>query len=200
MQCDYQGTDKAFLERHIKLKHSTKEEFNCMQCDFQGTDKAFLEKHFKLKHSTNNAELTFKCYYCHELFCSKWDLMDHRKNAHTEIVAQCRSNIEGKCKFSSERCWWSHDKKENEPLVIKCYLCDKTFTTLVQLMEHKKMFHLDTVKPCTKFASKMCKFTKEACWYKHDDLENNDEVDRKIEETSSDFQKVSLNPKPPIKV
>ena len=60
-------------------------------------------------------EEVIKCKHCSEQFSAIWNLMSHRKQAHRNAVAFCKNKIEDKCKFTSETCWWSHEKKDFVP-------------------------------------------------------------------------------------
>ena len=56
-------------------------------------------------------EEVIKCKYCGDQFSAIWNLMSHRKQAHRNKVAFCKNKREDKCKFSSETCWWNHEKE-----------------------------------------------------------------------------------------
>ena len=43
----------------------------------------------------------------------KWNLMKHRKVNHIETIAHCKNKLEGNCPFSDQKCWWNHQKVEN---------------------------------------------------------------------------------------
>ena len=125
--------------------------------------------------------------------------MTHRRNVQLSVIAICKNNIEGKCRFSEQMCWWSHEQKVAHEGNNKWYICDKNFHSKPALMSHKKNNHSDTVKICSLFKENKCRFVKEACWFKRceedeDDEENvemdeNDEIKDK-ENTNSVFQKV----------
>ena len=83
------------------------EEYNCMDCPFQGTSSGELRNHINLKHVANvNKKMdgNIECRNCGERFNDKRNLMNHRKEKHSETVAVCRNNIENKCNFSAEMC------------------------------------------------------------------------------------------------
>ena len=48
-QCDYKGTHKGNLLRHIKSRHEGLK-FSCDQCDYNATQKGDLLRHKKSKH------------------------------------------------------------------------------------------------------------------------------------------------------
>ena len=96
------------LSKHIKRIHIP--QFNCDDCDFQGTSKGILTKHVNGKHRTrdNRMEGALGCNMCHEEFSDKWNLMNHKRDKH-EKAEVCRYYKENKCKFSTENCWFKHE-------------------------------------------------------------------------------------------
>ena len=87
-------------------------EFNCEECDFQGTQLMELNKHINLKHRFEaDFGNTIKCRSCGDEFSSKWNLMYHRKNKHSNSIAMCRNKLKDQCNFPDDVCWWSHEKK-----------------------------------------------------------------------------------------
>ena len=169
------------MENHKNSKHKSSE-IKCKYCGEQFSQMSELEDHFKRVHGLDN----MKCRNCKEEFEKKSDLMVHRKSKHNELVAQCRKNLIGKCYFTSSLCWWNHSKKDEQN--IECYYCDKDFESVSHLMIHRKKEHGRTVKPCSKFIQKECKFSSELCWYKHE---------AKIENSvETIFQEVQIKQKP----
>ena len=185
-------------------KREKESQFNCPDCFFQGTRQMELNKHINLKHkSAGRDDGTLNCRNCGESFSSKWNLMNHRKNKHAETVAYCRNNLEGKCTYADNMCWWSHDKKDIGS--NKCYFCSQTFESRMQLMNHRKKEHYQAVQHCNQFRQNNCRFKDTACWFKHEiETESNDDAnssDKDMNEEVSNlvFQKVSENLEPPIK-
>ena len=94
------------------------EEFNCIECDFQGTRKYELIKHISLKHSgKQEMNDSIKCRICGEQFNTKWNLMHHRKEKHMNAVAFCRNKSQGSCSFTDDMCWWSREKGNCERML-----------------------------------------------------------------------------------
>ena len=170
------------------IKSKTKEkEFNCQECYFQGTKQMELNKHINLKHNKGETEGTINCRNCGEGFSTKWNLMNHRKSKHLDTVAYCRNNIEGRCSYSDEMCWWNHGKRENEG--IKCYICSVIFKSKTHLMSHRKKEHNDTVKPCTQFRQNCCRFRSDACWFKHVENISENVIENEKEDKTKDSKK-----------
>ena len=48
-----------------------------------------------------------KCYTCKSEFKSKWELMNHRRDAHP-TNRKCRYFLKGECVFQDD-CWYSHE-------------------------------------------------------------------------------------------
>ena len=57
-----------------------------------------------------------------------------------------------------------HDTEE----VIKCKHCDEPFSAIWNLMNHRKLKHINTVRQCENYQSGKCHFTSEKCWWRHD--------------------------------
>ena len=177
------------------------QEFNCEECDYQGTRKMELKKHINLKHTMKDTymEGTLKCRNCGEQFSAKWNLMQHRKSMHLNSVAYCRNKIEGNCVFSDDICWWNHAKKVVEENV-KCYICNETFDCKAHMMNHRKKQHPSVVRVCNEYKKNNCRFVNESCWYTHESVNKNhehiNEADNSVNEPV--FRKASENLEPSI--
>jgi hypothetical protein len=56
----------------------------------------------------------YKCGLCGNIFKTKKEFMQHRKNQHISYVSECRENQNGCCRLSGQDCWFKHsDKKSN---------------------------------------------------------------------------------------
>jgi hypothetical protein len=56
----------------------------------------------------------YKCGLCGNIFKTKKEFMQHRKNQHISYVSECRENENGCCRLSGQDCWFKHsDKKSN---------------------------------------------------------------------------------------
>ena len=129
--------------KSVKVKDR---EFNCMECYFQGTGRAELNKHISLKHRKDEkCQGAIICRICGESFSAKWNLMNHRK--YLEMIAFCRNNIDGKCTYADNMCWWNHNEQQNES--IKCFISSDIFESSVQMMRHRKRNHVQIVKMCS---------------------------------------------------
>ena len=139
--CIFQCASQIQLKSHMNIKHS---EFNCDECDFQGTSMLQLNKHTNLKHAVKGQkqEEVIKCRNCDEQFSEKWNLMNHRKLNHIETIAFCKNKLEDNCPFSDQKCWWNHQKVENnKDDSIECYVCNEHFETKSSMMKHRKANH-----------------------------------------------------------
>ena len=186
---------------------SKEKEYNCNECDYQGTKDIELKKHINLKHrraTGNGMNGTIQCRNCGEQFTTKWNLMTHRKSEHLGTIAHCRNNLQGKCDYTDQMCWWNHAPEvPTSEANFKCYVCDNTFESKYDMMVHRKKEHGSIIKPCNLYQDNSCRFTNESCWFRHN-LENDDnniqeeDVDDEQMETDSVFQKVWENLKPPL--
>ena len=179
-------------------KSHNEKEYNCINCDFQGTSSLLLKKHIELKHSPGlPKDENIKCRICGENFKVKWKLMIHRKEKHITSVAGCRNNLIGRCIFTDSMCWWNHGAKHSSSDVIECFVCNVTFANKPDMMVHRKKTHSDIIKQCAKFDSNSCRFQESECWFKHDNVRE-EEVEETIDEHNLVFQKVSVNQEPPL--
>ena len=174
----------------IKMPENSvvEEEYNCSECPFQGTTKNELEKHIKIKHRIT-------CRICEESFKSKPEMMVHRKLSHPSLVATCKNYASNACPFSDLKCWWNHNSNQAYPQEIKCFACDEKFENKPSMMVHRKKKHPEIVRQCAQFEQMNCRFQSEFCWFKHEVTKQSEELN---DTQSSVFQKVLVNPKPPI--
>ena len=63
------------------------------------------------------------CHYCGNNFKTRNDLMMHNKRNHTEKVQLRRNNVEYKCDFGDNMCWFIHDNVQS---LYACSVCKKT--------------------------------------------------------------------------
>ena len=214
-ECDFQGTEKSQLEKHINWKHTLAK---CDVCEFKGGNRIILEKHKKLVHErkvldecktcgqldnkksqvkehNSNSQPTLKaiiCRICGEQFMEKRNFMLHRKAKHIESVAVCKNSVEGKCVFSSEICFWKHKPDNMNVNSIECFICTETFQSKDSMMKHRKIEHHHIVKLCYKQMNNECTFGDEKCWYKHNNkpIEINKYPEDEQAKTQSFFQEV----------
>ena len=188
--------------RGVKTSDCDKE-YNCSECDFQVTTEMQLKKHVNLKHTTRvHVNDQIECRICGEDFDAKWKFMNHRKAKHITSVAQCTTNIEGRCTFSAAMCWWKHEERKTNPEEnVDCFVCNETFKSKTELMIHRKKEHFNIVRQCLQFSENNCRYQEKSCWYKHGIEHRNNDISNqqnKEVESSSVFQKASMNKKPPI--
>ena len=74
-----------------------------------------------------------------------------------------------------EQCLWDHMDNEHdvqrqtEIHKIKCKNCEEKFENKSDLASHVKQNHEMSKKHCKYFAKGTCMFSKESCWYLHDE-------------------------------
>ena len=201
--CPFSAASVDVLNRHIESHRQSRKEYNCMGCDFQGSTDMQLKKHTNLKHTLKGIPTygTIKCRICSEEFSEKWNLMMHRKIVHPNTVAFCQKFEKGECTYTTESCWWHHEKREHND-GFNCFSCGKVFRTKSDMMVHRKREHTSLIKSCTEFLQGCCRFQETFCWFIHpNEIENN--KSSKNEEFNpthpSVFQKQKTNLKPPLK-
>ena len=75
LECDFQGTEKAQLEKHISWQHTIAK---CDLCEFKGGNKRILEEHKTLKHITNSQD----CNKCDTTYSCNTELQKHIEEKH----------------------------------------------------------------------------------------------------------------------
>ena len=82
--CSTEFSSNNEFRNHIKIKHIT--QFNCENCDFQGSSKIILTKHLNLKHRNKEDQEngTLICSNCKDQFSSLWNLNNHMRDTHTK--------------------------------------------------------------------------------------------------------------------
>ena len=201
VKCDFKTQTQKHLNEHIDEKHV---EFNCEECPFQATKQLELNKHINLKHRSKGQTMedVIVCKHCGEQFSEIWNLMNHRKQFHRSTVAFCKNKILDTCRFTSEKCWWNHERNDSSQNtnIVECFICNQTFKTKSAMMIHRKHNHANLVKTCDNFIKSKCTFKEEFCWFKHDnekmDIEDKDDEHEKGEEfnkNSSVFRNATPN-------
>ena len=127
----------------------------CNECNFETPSDSVLDWHLSKIHGWSTDQIT--------------EFLDN-----TEDPRNCR-----KCEYEAEdkydldaHTWTEHDDEEAEESIV-CTFCDKRFTSLEQLMKHKKKKHTDKVSSCWKFVDGNCSFGDEKCWFNHNSKSNN---------------------------
>ena len=206
VKCDFRTHTQTHLNEHIDEKHI---EFNCEECPFQATTQVELNKHINLKHRFKGQKLedVIKCKHCDEQFSAIWNLMYHRKQAHRNTVAFCKNKLADTCKFTSEKCWWNHERNNSVQniTIIECFICNQTFGTKSEMMVHRKKVHASLVKMCNNFLEDKCTFKEQFCWFKHDEekMDIEDKMEENVEEeeankSSQVFRNAKPNINPPL--
>ena len=120
-------------------------DFNCGVCVFQSPLEDPLWKHMDLEHDVRRQGSADSCEYCPKTFNNKSDIMMHIKTNHADNVKTCTYFQEGKCMFSDDLCWNSHDFNIDLNVAQRsqyiCKYCDKVFKTKDELMKHRKNKH-----------------------------------------------------------
>ena len=206
VKCNFKTHTQMHLNEHIEEKHI---EFNCEECPFQATAQVELNKHINLKHRSKGQKLedVIKCKHCDEQFSAIWNLMYHRKQAHRNTVAFCKNKLADICKFTSEKCWWNHERNNSVQniTIIECFICNQTFGTKSEMMVHRKKVHASLVKMCNNFLEDKCTFKEQFCWFKHDEekMDIEDKMEENVEEeeankSSQVFRNAKPNINPPL--
>ena len=131
------------------------------------------------KHEIITIDKVISCNICEEKFETIGKMMIHKKGQHTEKVSTCWKYADGKCELGDNLCWFVHSEASNESDFpgIQCNTCEKAFHSQDALMKHKKAEHVTTVKPCKNAFNNTCWYGDQKCWFRHDLLANNENIE-----------------------
>ena len=111
--CEQGFASKKDLMMHKKQQHiemvSTCWGFAAGSCEF-GSDKCWF------RHSMSNS-VDIKCKICDGRFETKPEYHKHKKEKHPGLVPRCNNDLNGKCKFGIEFCWFNHKETENNEVI-----------------------------------------------------------------------------------
>ena len=145
-------------------------EFACKVCIFEAVCVAELSWHLKTKHGIGDPdyEYNYACNICRRPFDIKSDLMYHVKKEHPRSMPFCKYFQKGECKFTDEKCWYTHEIEDIAIKQYKCGICGRVFDAKHNFMTHRKMDHMDKVQQCINHKNEKCRFDQN-CWYIHSD-------------------------------
>ena len=127
----------------------------CNECNFETPNDTVLDWHLSKIHGWSNDKIL--------------DFLD----TSTDPRNCKRCDYEAESKYDLDaHTWTEHEEDEDETIV--CNLCEKTFSTLGHLMQHKKTKHSDKVSSCWKYVAGKCSFGEEQCWFLHNSKKVND--------------------------
>ncbi len=177
IECDFCGeifTEKIVLQEHRSMQHTGEKTIECDLCDERFLSRKQLQLH-KAQHPVvirkcNYCKETYQtksdweaherththphqCVVCHKRFINSWDLQEHfATHPHCD---ECGKGFLQPRQLSAHQRMYGHTTRA-KPRVHqgKCEVCDKTFTELDLLIEHKtsKRFSCPVCSTC--FASK----------------------------------------------
>ena len=128
----------------------------CEECDFEGRNERELGWHIGRNHDlpldenaetmdiTNDSEGVRCCKECGFEANNMYNLNAHKRTAHSNSIIV--------------------DDRQNSR---QCNCCDKTFTSIRDLMIHKKKEHAEKVSHCWHFSAGTCPYRDEQCWFIH---------------------------------
>ena len=59
--------------------------------------------------SNQSSVENYRCTNCEDVFTSRSNMMNHRKNVHSNTIPKCRDYEKGNCTRSDQNCWYIHD-------------------------------------------------------------------------------------------
>ena len=196
----------------VSVSVQTERIFSCHKCDFQVDDVYEFDMHRWTEHedddeldtrihvdvekreaSHNWSETNmndFECNFCDKNFRTKRAVMEHKKNEHREKVANCWKFADGICQQSDAKCWFNHLISDNEPTIIKCHLCEKSFKTFPNFLKHKRENHTELVQKCRNALTGTCSYGEKLCWFKHESIEELEELEKSKNYNQEVFDKI----------
>ena len=131
------------IEKNSKLRLIQTDEpdiMRCNECEYPAEDLYDFGEHMYDCHALSGSnEESISCNYCDDKFQAKAEIMKHKKGKHNEKVRKCRYFSAGNCIFGSEKCWYKHDKLENDSnekvTVENQELWDKLLSMMEQMTE-----------------------------------------------------------------
>ena len=161
--------------------------YQCKECKFMLETKGLLSAHEK-NHSEMK-KLSYSCEKCDSKFVRSSDLKDH-------LVEHEERNIE---QFNCYDCSFQGSNpleldrhviatkhiprsKSNPDNIISCHSCGEKYCNKEQLMKHRKAYHQDILKRCRYFEQGNCAYESNICWYRHDNLTEQNNIHSSNEE------------------
>ena len=135
--CIYIATCEEELNWHLCEEHGKDDQlcftsdFPCDICGKWCRSEEDLARH-EQEHEANSTkdQSSFHCNFCNEKPNNIKELMLHKKKEHLEKVSLSWKYSSGTCEFGDLNCWFSHSGTTPESSLIKCKVCDETFTLL----------------------------------------------------------------------
>ena len=180
MVCE-KKTDLTTVQTHTQTYPQNDFDYNCGVCVFQSSSEDPLWSHMDSEHDIQREKTneSISCELCHQYFIKESDLKYHIKMKHDEMVKPCKYFMQGRCMFSDEDCWNSHNSQNIQTIETSiefyCQHCNKVFNVKSEFMKHRKQQHLQSVALCRENNNNKCRFKNE-CWYRHitETITNND--------------------------
>ena len=171
------------LKKHMQT-HNKDGDWTCDKCSYQTYEKPNLDSHKKSAHtdpqlsqsvSVNSvgagqqevsdvripdpSQVSNRCTHCMKDFIYRIDLTKHLREAH-KTYKPCRNLSD--CTYAP-KCRYNHKKYPEGTQV--CFECGFTFTTVHDLMKHRKRNH--KVPLCKAFLKNNCGFSADDCYHTH---------------------------------
>ena len=149
--CNFQTTNLASIETHIRAKHNIQANYVCSFCPFDSKDVLEIEEHRNKEHADRLSEKKYKrhvskklinydCELCDRKFNGKTAKRLHIRAVHDKIVFPC-----GECNFKAKQRGQlsRHIKIVHRKIRFKCEFCD--FEGLA-MRGHRLSHHADKLK------------------------------------------------------
>lgn len=134
--CSTNGT----LSTHLREIHLKSTVFECAKCEFTGTDKYSLSRHVMSKHTPDHAVPKHLCHVCHRYFRRKDTLTNHLKTHDPNFkrafkCSKCEYSSHAQA-FIRQHFVRKHSL---EPKQYGCSTCSRWFHTKDQLKRHSRL-------------------------------------------------------------
>ena len=116
----------------------------CIRCDYKEEDRYELDGHLWYGHEEDEDGHVF-CKFCDEKFVNIPNMMMHKKIKHREKIDFCQNYNAGGCPFEDKKCWFLNTRNIES---FKCTICEQTFNTKSNFMQHRRVRHPEMLKIC----------------------------------------------------
>ena len=174
-ECNFDASSESEFRMHLGKIHGLSHDKSsddldssvgirdCRRCEYIAEDKYDLDGHIWTEHEEDeDGKVT--CKFCDEKFANVANLMRHKKVKHREKIAFCQNYNSGGCPFDEMKCWFLHIRNDE---TFRCNICNQTFQTKTNFMQHRKLKHNEMVQKCKN--KENCVFEKsKLCWFSHE--------------------------------
>ena len=138
-----------YFQDHVRNVHQKLKSYKCHLCQNSFSQKSNLNSHVKLFHLGIKPH---KCSICPSSFGGSGELKRHVSEIHFGIKRhKCNICRKG---FKRKDGLVNHEKYAHEKMLINCDICERSFSTILSLKMHVKLYHSVTKNTKCKICDK----------------------------------------------